>query len=238
MFRKSAAYYDLIYSELKDYPGEAMKLNYLLGHLDPKPRTLLDVGCGTGEHAKQLARNFGYQVDGIDIEPSFIEIASKKLPEGEFHVADMRDFSLPRRYDVVLCLFSSIGYAETLAGLRAAFASMAHHLKPGGWLICEPWATPENWRSGQVDALEAVDPETGAVVTRTRVGATEGDVSILTIEYDVLEAGQRHLLEEVHRLGLFTREQITEALQAAKFSPQWAEHSLHDGPMVVAEYRP
>ena len=236
MFHKSAAYYDLIYQDLKDYPDEAMKLNYLLGLLEPKPKTLLDVGCGTGEHAKHLARNFGYEVDGIDIEPSFIEIASQKLPEFDFTVADMRSFTLPKKYDAILCLFSSIGYVETEERLRDAFRCMGEHLKPGGWLICEPWASPGNWQPGQVDAIEAKDPESGAMITRTRYGESDGRVSVLKIEYDVELNGEHSVLHETHRLGLFTRDQINDALEAAGFEVRWSEQALHAGPMLIATY--
>lgn len=238
MFHKSAAYYDLIYRELKDYVDEATKLDYLLNLFDPKPKRILDVGCGTGEHAMHLAKNFGYQMDGIDIEPDLVEIAAQKIPDGDFSVADMRAFKLPHSYDAIICLFSAIGYVETEQGLRDTFASMAKHLKPGGWLVCEPWVGPDVWTPGELDVVEATDPETGETATRTRVGETDGNVSILKIEYDITgENGTRHL-EEDHRLGLFTQDQTTEALEAAGFAPRWAEQGLHGYPFVVATYVP
>ena len=238
MFHKSAAYYDAIYRELKDYADEAEKLDYLLGLFEPKPKRILDVGCGTGEHAMRLARDFGYQVDGIDIEPKFIEIAARKTPHGNFQVADMQDFQLRRKYDAILCLFTSIAYVETEVGLRNAFACMAKHIQQGGWLVCEPWARPENWADGQVDAIEAHDPATGETITRRRIGKRDGDVSVLKIEYSLSKESEKQSFEEVHRLGLFTQEQMTNALEAAGFKPRWAEHSLHGGPFVVATYAP
>lgn len=239
MFHKSAAYYDLIYRGLKDYGEEAAKLDHLLKLLEPRPLRLLDLGCGTGEHARQLRQRFGYQVDGIDIEPAFIDIAAAKNPGADFTVADMRSFRLPRRYDALLCLFSSIGYVETLDGLANAFASMARHLAPGGWLLCEPWQSPADWVPGQIDAVEVTDPATGATITRTRLGSTEGKVSVLKIDYDILSpTGAEEHFEEVHRLGLFTEDEMTEALATAGFTARWSTASPLSRPLLLATFLP
>src|SRR5439155_15466702 len=113
MFTASAEFYDLIYSTFKDYGAEAAQLADILHRLNPQCRTILDVACGTGEHARLLATH-DFAVDGLDLDPAFVRIAQHKNPEGRFLEADMSDFHLPRRYDAVLCLFSSIGYLQTI----------------------------------------------------------------------------------------------------------------------------
>ena len=238
MFHKSAAYYDLIYRDRKDYAKEADKLHYLLQLLEPVPKRLLDVGCGTGEHARVLREKYGYEVDGIDIEPAFVEIASAKNPGSDFSVADMRGFRLPTRYDVVLCLFSTIAYVETLEGLKSAFSSIAGCLQPGGWLICEPWERPGEWMPGQVDAIEIADESSGTTVTRTRLGSTEGKVSVLTIDYDITGPSGEQRFQEIHRLGLFTSEEMTDALRESGFSSRWAEYGLQGRSLLLATYLP
>ncbi len=239
MYRSSPAYYDLIYHELKDYAEEAERLDYLLNRLEPRPRRLLDIGCGTGEHALHLSRDYGYQVDGLDISPEFVQIAQSKLPSAKFQVADMREFDLGRTYDALLCLFSSIGYTQDEEGLKTAFASMARHLEPGGWLICEPWVTPEEWQAGQVDVTAVTDPSNGTTITRTRRGSTRGNTSILKIEYDVNRSGQpTQSFQEEHILGLFTRSQMSNALEANGFQPRWMERGLHQGSLILARFWP
>ena len=108
MFSASAEFYDLIYSTFKDYVAEVEQITSVLRRLNPQSQTVLDVACGTGEHARLLAAQ-GFVVDGLDLDPAFVRIAEQKHPAGQFFAADMSDFHLSRRYDAVLCLFSSIG---------------------------------------------------------------------------------------------------------------------------------
>lgn len=98
MFSSSAELYDLIYSGFKDYSAEAAQLAELIHREHPGARRLLDVACGTGEHARLLAEDYGFYVDGLDIEPAFAEIARRKLTSANVYEADMSAFALPERY--------------------------------------------------------------------------------------------------------------------------------------------
>src|SRR5438552_18690134 len=137
MFSESAEFYDLIYSTFKDYAAEAAHIAGLLRRLNPGCQTILDVACGTGEHARLLGGH-GFVVDGIDLDPAFVRIAERKNPAGRFVEADMSDFHLSRRYDAVLCLFSSIAYLQTIQRVSRAVISFREHLAPGGVVIVEP----------------------------------------------------------------------------------------------------
>ena len=71
MFSKSAELYDQIYFEFKDYKAEAQRISELLAGEHSSARTLLDVACGTGEHARILRDQYGFEVDGIDHHHEF-----------------------------------------------------------------------------------------------------------------------------------------------------------------------
>lgn len=81
MFSATADHYDAIY-EFKDYAEEALKIWHVIESERPGAKTILDVACGTGEHARLLLSDF--EVDGIDAEPKFVEIARTKNPRGNF----------------------------------------------------------------------------------------------------------------------------------------------------------
>ena len=66
------------------------------------------MACGTGRHVELLRKR--YEVEGLDISGEMLEAARARCPGVVFHQADMRTFALGRRFDVVTCLFGSIGY--------------------------------------------------------------------------------------------------------------------------------
>ena len=206
MFSRTAELYDLIYQQFKDYAGECRRIADLLARLHPQATRLLDVACGTGEHARVLAAQHGYQVDGLDIEPEFIRIARSKNPGGEFFCADMIHFELQRRYDIILCLFSSIGYARTLENVGRALATFRRHLSPGGLVVLEPWFAPEQWRTGTVHLTTAEGA--GLKVCRMSSSTVRERVSVLDFQYLIGSAEGIEHRQEVHELGLFTTEEM------------------------------
>jgi SAM-dependent methyltransferase len=219
VFSASAELYDLIYSTFKDYPAEARQLAGLIRRAHPRARTVLDVACGTAEHARLLTEEHGFQVDGLDLDPGFVRIAERKLPSGRVHAGDMTAFDLPGRYDVVLCLFSSIGYVRTPENLRRALACFRAHLAEGGIVLVEPWFSPEVMQPGRVDVLTA--EAEGLAVCRMSQIDVEGRLSRLHFHYLLGRATGIEHLTEVHDLGLFT---VAETLEAFAAAGMRAEH--------------
>jgi len=231
MFTASAEYYDLIYSALKDYDAETAQIASLLRRLDPTCRTVLDVACGTGEHARLLA-GAGFDVDGLDLDPAFIRIASGKHPAGRFIEADMTDFHIQRRYDAVVCLFSSIGYVRTLERVGQAFRCFRDHLAPGGVIVVEPWFLP-----GVLDPSRAVRQTAeanGLTVSRVSRVEIEGTLSRVHFDYEITDAtGTRHA-KETHELGLFTPAELLQRFQAAGLRAEYDPKGLTDRGLYVA----
>ena len=221
MFTESAALYDLVYSGVKDYRAEAERLTAVIRGLSPGARTILDVACGTGSHAVAMAGGFGFEVDGLDLNPQLVEIARSKHPAGLFVEADMTSFRLDRSYDVVMCLFSSIAYARSADGVTAALTCMRSHLRPGGLVLVEPWLEPSQWTVGRVNVNSAETAD--AKVIRMSHSGMRGRVSVLTFDYLVgTERGVEHA-HEIHELGLFTRSEMVDCFRraglAAEFDP-------------------
>lgn len=211
MFTETAELYDRFYS-FKDYAAEAARVRDLVvGAGGPGGGTLLDVACGTGGHVGPFGAF--YTAEGVDLDEGLLAVARRKHPEVAFHHGDMADFDLGRRFDVVTCLFSSIGYTRTAERMRAAVANLARHLAPGGALVIEPWITPERFVSGHVH-LQTHD-EDALKMARVSRSWAEGVLSILEFSYLIgTPEGVRHAVER-HEVGLFTHGEMTDAFEAA-----------------------
>jgi|SRR5580658_2925086 SAM-dependent methyltransferase len=231
MFDESAQFYDAIYATFKDYPAEVAKVAQLLRGIDPKFKTLLDVACGTGEHARLLAQA-GYRVDGLDLDASFIRIARGKHQAGRFIEADMSEFDLPHRYDVVMCLFSSIGYLRTLDQVERALRCFRKHVRPGGVVIVEPWFEPGVLDPNRTDRITA---ETNGVrITRTSRMELEGNLSRLHFEYEITDSAGTRIAREVHELGVFPRSDLLNTFRAAGLDPDFDPMGLSGRGLYVA----
>ena len=231
MFHASAEFYDLIYSTFKDYEGEAGRLASVLRDVNPHCQTVLDVACGTGEHARLLAAD-GFVVDGLDLDAAFLRIARQKHPAGRFFEADMSDFHLPHRYDGVTCLFSSIGYLRTIERVLRALTCFRDHLAPGGVILVEPWFAP-----GVLDVTRVArntGEANGVRVSRVCHVEIEGRLSRLRFEYEITDAtGTRHA-SEVHELGLFTVAELMAAFRDAGLNAEYDSKGLTDRGLFVA----
>ena len=98
-----------------------------------RPATVLDAGCGTGRVAAELARR-GIEVVGIDRDPSMIATARQLAPGVEFHVADVADVAVGRRFALIVMAGNVPLF--TPEGTQAALvAGCARHLEQGGRLV-------------------------------------------------------------------------------------------------------
>ena len=228
----SASCYDAIYA-FKDYAKEAAQLDRLIRSRCPHARTALDVGCGTGEHARHLNANHGLEVDGIDVDGAALELARQKNVGRSFLTADMVDFDLRRRFDAVLCLFGSIGYLKTLDRVTSSLHCFRRHLSPGGVVVLEPFLAPEEFKANQV----VVQRGTGARGSVERVCRTEvtGTLARLHFEYRTEDASGVHRSSETHELGLFSRDELQSSLASAGLNAVFEEGGLTGRGVWLAE---
>ena len=231
MFTESADFYDLIYSQVKDYGEEASKLAAAIRDRHPEASELLDVACGTGEHARFLVE-MGFRVDGCDIEPDFVEIAAGKNPEGSFVQSDMVDFDLGKPYDVVLCLFSSIGYVRTVENLRLAIRCLAQHVRPDGLIIVEPSFQPGDLVGGKVFMQTA--QEDGLHVCRMTHTEIHGKLARIQFEYLAGDSAGIRRAEETHELAMFSREEMEEAFRRASLEVEYDKEGIFGRGLYIA----
>lgn len=213
MFSESARIYDLVYQGAgKDYDAEAERVAELVRERLPDARTLLDVACGTGQHLARFAP--WLTCTGVDLNAGLLAAVRERCPDADLLIGDMRYFDVGRRFDVVTCLFSSVGYMLTVEDLHAAVARMAAHLRPGGLLLLELALGPERWSTDFIGTVVAEHPDVSVV----RMGSSTrtGRIAHLDLHYLVgtPDEGITHRVEH-HDLGLFTESEQRAAVAAA-----------------------
>ncbi|WDZ83469.1 class I SAM-dependent methyltransferase [Micromonospora cathayae] len=209
-----AEVYDAFYrGRERGYEADSRLITKYVRERNPAAASLLDVACGAGRNLDHFAESFPH-VEGVDLAADMIRLARRRLPGVPLHEGDMTDFDLGRRFDVVTCLFSSIGYLPDVGALNAALRCFGRHLNPGGVVVVEPWYSPENALSGRVMGdVVTVDGQTISRVSHTVV---EGRRHRMSVQYLVADAesGIRHFTD-LHLLSLFTREEYDAAFAGA-----------------------
>ncbi|HDL85832.1 MAG TPA: class I SAM-dependent methyltransferase [Candidatus Acetothermia bacterium] len=224
-------YYDKIYS-FKDYEQEASKIARIIGErLQSEGRHLLDVACGTGKHIEYLKEEF--DVEGLDISREMLDIARVRNPNVTFHQADMIDFDLGKKYDVITCLFSAIGYAKTHELAGNAIASMSRHLVAGGLLIIEPWFPPDVWHAGTVHAMLIDEPD--LKIARVNTSFVKGRISYFDLHHLIGTPEGTTYRVEHHELGLFTIEEMKLMFTDADLSVTYDTEGITGRGLYVGE---
>jgi ubiquinone/menaquinone biosynthesis C-methylase UbiE len=187
---------------------------------------LLDVGCSTGSHIQYLKTAFNCV--GIDSSKEMLEVAEKKVAGVKFMRGNMMSFDLGRQFDVILCLFSGIGYVKTYPNLRKTFGSFWRHLKPGGVAIVEPWFTKANWRNGSIH-LRTYNSET-LKIARVGFSGSRGNISVMDERYLIAEKGKGiGYFEDLVEMGLFDIKKTLRIMRDVGFRAKYIRQALSPG---------
>lgn len=230
MYSETAEYYDLIYKSFKDYKSEAARFRDLIKRENPSVKTLLDVACGTGEHDKHFVEDFC--VTGIDIDPTMIRIASQKVPSARFYEGNMSDFDLGEKFDAIVCLFCAIGYVKTKDQLQQTIRCFRNHLNVDGVMLIEPWYTPEQCPAS-TPHVTIVENENTKICRMWNI-ERQGFTSFVHRQYLIgTGEGVQHR-KEIQELGLFEKEEILAAFNAAGLNARHVEEGLSHRGLYIA----
>jgi SAM-dependent methyltransferase len=175
--------------------------------------TVVDLGCGSGILAEEVARA-GYDVVGIDVSEAMIAIARRRVPAGRFRVDSIYAAELPVGCVGIAAVGEVVNYLfdeRGADGLEPLFARLHAALAPGGVLLFDsagPGRAPGGKTTFQAQgedwALLATSEEEPGLLTRT-----------ITTFRRAGELWRRD--DEVHRLRLRAPEALARDLAAAGF---------------------
>lgn len=237
---RHAELYDLFYAD-KPYAEEAKFLDRLIKqHGTPAHRQLLDAACGTGKHAREFAR-LGYNVVGVDHSPSMLDqarIASTTAGlDISFLERDLGNLDFPSEsFDVVTCLFDSVGYVRTNERLREVFNSFRDVLKDDGLLILEFWHAGAMIRGYSPHRVRQFEAEWGTVerTSNTRMNVAEQTCTVHYLIREFFNDGKHHCFSEEQTNRFFLLQEMDLWLKIHGFEPlAWS--SEYSGQPVTEE---
>ena len=212
-----AGCYDRLTNDV-DYEAIAAFYRTLLGREGVRPRTAVDLACGTGSVTAILARE-GLRVIGVDMSGEMLTQAAAKtagLDPAPFFVRQkLQNLTLPRGVDLAVCALDSLDYITEPKECARAIRRVYRALNPGGLFIFDV-NTPEKLRAmdGQVFLDEDQD------VYCVWRGEFDDSTNICSYGMDLFIREGKHWLRsfEEHREYAYSREQLTGVLRDAGFS--------------------
>jgi SAM-dependent methyltransferase len=217
--------YDALYGA-KDYEAECDLIEQLLRtYGEGKIASILDLGCGTGNHAFPLCRR-GFEVVGVDRSEFMLDQARNKAaalgrpPLDHFHHGDIRDVDLDRRFDAVLIMFAVLGYQIKNADVTATLRAARRHLSAGGLLLFDFWYGPAVLFQ-RPSARVRVIPTSGGKILRASSSELDTNRDICKVRYHLWKFDDERLLsetEEEHTVRYFFPLELDLFLESAGFA--------------------
>ena len=152
-YHELAKSYDRLTNDV-DYEATVDFYLQILEREGLKPRTVVDLACGTGSVTEILARK-GYQVTGVDMSEEMLTEAMAKVMDMEnpprFVCQRLQELYLPRAVDMAVCALDSLDYITNPEDCAEAIRRTWKALNPGGIFIFDV-NTPEKLKAmdGQV----------------------------------------------------------------------------------------
>ena len=216
-YHELAGSYDRLTNDV-DYEAVVAFYNEIIRRVGVKPRTAVDLACGTGSVALLLARQ-GLKVTAVDMSEEMLTAALQKAA-GEhnppvFVHQCLQELQLPRGVDLAVCALDSLDYILDPADCAEAIRRVYKALNPGGIFIFDV-NTPEKLQAmdGQVFLDEDDD------VYCVWRGEFDKQTNICSYGMDLFQR-QGDLWQrsfEEHREYAYSREQLTDYLRQAGFT--------------------
>ena len=216
--------YDSLYAS-KDYAAECDLIEAAFAANGASPSTILDIGCGTGSHAIELAKR-GYHCSGVDQSRAMLDIAQSKAASTElrsqpdWYCGNAVDFETGRQYDAAIMMFAVVSYLTTNEMISASLANIANQVKPGGLFICDFWYGPAVLSVRPEDRIRIIENGNSRVLraAKTTVDSFHqtADVSfhLWTINGQTLVSETN----ETHRMRYFFAQEFCGLLEKAGFT--------------------
>lgn len=231
--RNPAAQYDPIAQLYDGYPGNYLEdVVFFAEEARAAGSPVLELGVGTGRLALCLA-SIGLDVVGLDCSAPMLRVLARKraahpeLPGRVWAVAaDMRRFSLRRRFPLAIAPFRAFLYLLTREDQRRALGAIRRHLSPDGRLILAFFVPPRQLLAlGRTEEMEAV-----------RFADGHGD-EVVARDWAEFDVRRRRVISHLTYVWPATGRRLEHTMEMRYLFPQETRELLEGcGYRVVAAY--
>lgn len=200
--------YDQLYRE-KDYAGECDLVERLLARYAQGPvKSILDLGCGTGNHLVPLAQR-GYAMTGADLSADMLAAARAKAAAAKLdvglHQGDVRSLRLGRTFDAALMMFAVLGYQTSNQDVVQTLETVRTHLRPGGIFIFDVWHGPAVLHERPSQRVKSIPTPDGRII-RISDGTLDTAKHQCKVQFDVIRIQNDRVVaqtQETHPMRYF-----------------------------------
>ncbi|MGV9355426.1 class I SAM-dependent methyltransferase [Streptomyces misionensis] len=230
-YRGLGEFYDTI-TRVQEYPRWARLYRDLLERHTAPGRRLLDLGCGTGKSALELAR-LGFEVTGVDLSPEMLEVARRKdgADRVDFVTADMRALPDLGTFDAVVTMGEPLTYLPGEEDLARVFRGVRRSLAADGILVLD---LPTAGFQDRAATRQIVD-ETDGTVILWRARAVDSPPHTTELTVDVFscdaEGSAWARTQEKTLLHYFPPHRVEALLTRHGFTVEQT-YGLHDGELM------
>ncbi|MGQ9631139.1 MAG: class I SAM-dependent methyltransferase [bacterium] len=230
LYNELSRYYEILEGRVNSVQRDVQFLNEIFE--SHSVRNVLDVGCGTGLHARTLAA-MGYRVTGIDRSSAMIEVARKKRPltldNLKFVVGDVTrnrwmDSIQGERYDAAISMYGVVNYILADEELEGFLEDLCSLLREGGLFVVEGWqAGPILMSIGSSNAtvdefqIAGHAEGDGRVVREKKFSIREGEGILIDVKYKYEFPNDGRVVEDIHRVRAFFPKEMERILRRGGF---------------------
>ena len=201
-----SSYYDLLYLD-KNYASESGYVINLIRSLSNNSKTILEYGCGTGNHAKYFCDE-GFTVIGLEKSEEMVDIAKRKcIPNFHPQIGDITSFEIDKKVDVVTALFHVISYLTSNEDLLNCFRITNRHLNEGGYLIFDVWYGPAVYTQQPTTRIKRLENDEIEFV-RLAEPVWQYNRNVVDVNYEIIATNKKDKIterfSETHPMRYFT----------------------------------
>jgi len=214
LYSRLARHYFDIENSGRDFQDE---LRYLCRLLKKEGvRSVIDIGCGTGEHVDELCRR-GLKAEGLDFSEEMLDTARERFPDRKFHLGDMKSFRVGKKYDSGISVFGSFDYLLEDEDVIEALKNIHKILLPNAIFLLEVWnAEPLVRIVNKPLSPVSSTYSRGKKITRDRGFALVSErPCIVNVNYVYYVSGEE--LSDKHKMRAFYFDEIQGLVQSAGF---------------------